>query len=67
MNELGDSSAEEHRRIGELCDGVELSWVITVGDEANKYLAPAAKAKGCQVKISVKMLSRLGLSLIKSF
>ena len=50
MNELGDSSAEEHRKLGELCDGVELSWVITVGDEANKYLAPAAKARGCQVK-----------------
>lgn len=50
MNELGASSADEHKRAGELCNPNELAWVITVGDEAEKYLAPAAKANGCQVK-----------------
>lgn len=50
MNELGASSAKEHQKIGELCNPILLSWVITVGDQANKYLAPAAKARGCQVK-----------------
>ncbi len=50
MNELGAISAEEHKRLGEFCDPSLLSWVITVGEEAEKYLAPAARARGCQVK-----------------
>lgn len=50
MNELGETSAEEHKRLGELCDPFQLAWVVTVGDEAEKYLAPAAKTKGCQVR-----------------
>lgn len=50
MNELGATSMEEHQKIGQLCDPLSLSWVITVGEEANKFLAPAAKARGCQVK-----------------
>lgn len=50
MNELGDSSAAEHEALGKMCDPSLLEWVITVGEEAEKYLAPAAKARGCQVK-----------------
>ena len=50
MNELGVSSPAEHQKIGEMCNPMMLSWVITVGEEAEKYLAPAARAKGCQVK-----------------
>jgi UDP-N-acetylmuramoyl-tripeptide--D-alanyl-D-alanine ligase len=50
MNELGMSSPDEHRKLGELCDPGLLSWVVTVGDEAEKHLAPAARARGCQVK-----------------
>lgn len=50
MNELGTTSAEEHRKLGELCDPTLLSWVITVGNDAEQYLAPAARARGCQVK-----------------
>ena len=50
MNELGASSEEEHRNLGIMCDPSLLSWVVTVGDEAEKYLAPAARARGCQVK-----------------
>ena len=50
MNELGTTSEEEHQKLGNLCDPNLLAWVITVGDEAEKYLAPYARARGCQVK-----------------
>ncbi|OIP86125.1 hypothetical protein COV88_03470 [Candidatus Saccharibacteria bacterium CG11_big_fil_rev_8_21_14_0_20_41_19] len=50
MNELGQTSQVEHEALGKLCDPNGLAWVITVGDEAEKYLAPAARARGCQVK-----------------
>lgn len=50
MNELGDSSAQAHISVGELCDPNQLNWVVTVGELANKYLAPAARSRGCQVK-----------------
>ena len=52
MNELGETSAAEHETLGKLLDPVELSHVIVVGDEATKYLAPAAKSKGCHVVIA---------------
>lgn len=50
MNELGAYSAAEHKKIGEYCDPKRLNLVITIGPDANKYLAPAALAKGCKVK-----------------
>lgn len=50
MNELGASSAAEHQAVGRMCDPNQLAWVITVGQEAEKYLAPSAKQQGCQVK-----------------
>lgn len=50
MNELGTMSAAEHEKVGNLCDPSLLAWVITVGEEAEKYIAPAAKLRGCQVK-----------------
>ena len=49
MNELGAESAAAHDALGGMCDPSELSHVITVGEEAEKYLAPAARAKGCHV------------------
>jgi len=49
MNELGPSSEEEHRKIGEFCDPKHLSMVLTLGPDANKYLAPAAETRGCKV------------------
>lgn len=51
MNELGNSSPSEHETLGHMCDPSLLAWVVTVGEEAEKYLAPAAKARGCQVKV----------------
>lgn len=50
MNELGGISDVEHENLGKLCDPSELAWVITVGNQAEKFLAPAARARGCQVK-----------------
>jgi len=50
MNELGNYSEKEHKRIGEYCDPHELSFIATIGPDANKYLAPAAAARGCLVK-----------------
>jgi UDP-N-acetylmuramoyl-tripeptide--D-alanyl-D-alanine ligase len=49
MNELGDSSAAAHEAVGKLCNGNQLAYVITVGDDAENYLAPAARTNGCQV------------------
>ncbi len=50
MNEMGDYSEEAHTQIGRHCDPDQLSLVVTIGPEANKYLAPAAEAKGCKVQ-----------------
>lgn len=50
MNELGEQSSTEHQNIGKLCNSNLLSWVVTIGAQSEKYLAPAAKANGCQVK-----------------
>jgi UDP-N-acetylmuramoyl-tripeptide--D-alanyl-D-alanine ligase len=50
MNELGETSQEEHEKLGKLCDPKKLDLVVTVGEEAKKYLAPATKEQGCKVK-----------------
>lgn len=50
MNELGATSPAEHEAIGKICDPSLLAWVITIGEDAEKYLAAAARANGCQVK-----------------
>lgn len=50
MNELGEVSEIEHQRLGALCDPNHLAWVVTVGEQAEKYLAPYAKQRGNQVK-----------------
>ncbi|HEY1085539.1 MAG TPA: Mur ligase family protein [Candidatus Saccharimonadales bacterium] len=50
MKDLGAQSESEHGRLGSLCDSNLLSWVVTVGEETEKYLAPRARANGCQVK-----------------
>lgn len=50
MNELGKFSADAHLNIGNYCDPKHLEVVITIGKEANRYLAKAAESKGCEVK-----------------
>ncbi|MEI6481588.1 MAG: Mur ligase family protein [Candidatus Saccharibacteria bacterium] len=50
MNEMGSESASLHNQLGALCDPTKLEIVITIGADANEYLAPAAKARRCTVK-----------------
>jgi len=50
MRELGATSQVEHEKLGALCDPNMLSWLVTVGPEMEKYLAPVARGRGCQVK-----------------
>ncbi len=50
MNELGSYSEAAHTEVGNYCDPKQLSVVVTLGTDANKFLATAAKASGCQVK-----------------
>ena len=50
MAELGDYSAKAHQEVGEMCDPTLLDWIVTIGDEAERYLAPAAAGRGCQVR-----------------
>jgi UDP-N-acetylmuramoyl-tripeptide--D-alanyl-D-alanine ligase len=50
MNELGEASATEHQKLGRMFRPDLVDWVVTVGDEAEKYLGAAAKAQGCQVR-----------------
>jgi UDP-N-acetylmuramoyl-tripeptide--D-alanyl-D-alanine ligase len=47
MNELGDTSAAEHEALAQWCDPLQLSHVVTVGEDAEKYLAPSARTHGC--------------------
>lgn len=49
MNELGDHSEAAHREVGAYCDPKKLDMVVTVGHEAQNFLAPAAKERGCDV------------------
>jgi UDP-N-acetylmuramoyl-tripeptide--D-alanyl-D-alanine ligase len=49
MNELGDFSKQAHIEVGKLCDPQQISEVLTLGPDANEYLAAAAEQKGCKV------------------
>ena len=53
MNELGAFSKDAHVAIGELCDPKQLAHVITLGPDANEYLAAAAEQQGCTVHRSI--------------
>lgn len=50
MNEMGDYSRQAHEEVGNYCDPNVLDLVVTIGDEANDYLAVAAEKRGCMVK-----------------
>lgn len=52
MRELGSSSQVEHEKIGGMCDPNLLAWVVTVGPESEKHLAPVARQRGCQVHVA---------------
>ena len=50
MNGLKGIFEQAHAELGSHCSPDLLDWVVTVGEKANQYLAPAARQKGCQVK-----------------
>lgn len=50
MRELGATSQQEHEALGANCKGESLAWVVTVGPDMEKYLAPVARQHGCQVR-----------------
>lgn len=54
MNELGDSSVQEHRDLGAYCRPDELDYVITIGTKSRDDLAPAAETAGCRVKSFIR-------------
>ncbi len=49
MNELGAFSEQAHTQLGKLCDPAQITELITLGPDANQFLAAAAEAKGCKV------------------
>lgn len=49
MNELGDYTKAAHEEVGAYCDPKKLAVVVTIGQDAKKWLAPAARARGCTV------------------
>jgi len=49
MNELGDYTKAAHEEAGAYCDPKKLTAVVTIGQDAKKWLAPAARARGCTV------------------
>jgi UDP-N-acetylmuramoyl-tripeptide--D-alanyl-D-alanine ligase len=49
MNELGDYSKEAHERVGNYCNPKKLDLVVTIGQDANEFLADSASRRGCKV------------------
>lgn len=49
MNELGKTAPLSHRNLGSHCDPDKLDLVVTLGEKANKYIAKAARKRGCEV------------------
>lgn len=49
MNELGETSENAHNQIGNYCDPSKLDLAVTIGKDANEFLASAAENKGCKV------------------
>ena len=50
MNGLRGVSEQAHAELGGHCNVGLLDWVVTVGEKANRSIAPAARQQGCQVK-----------------
>jgi UDP-N-acetylmuramoyl-tripeptide--D-alanyl-D-alanine ligase len=49
MNELGEYSREAHTEVGAYCNPRKLDLVLTLGRDAERWIAPTAKAQGCVV------------------
>jgi UDP-N-acetylmuramoyl-tripeptide--D-alanyl-D-alanine ligase len=49
MNEMGDMSEGLHTKVGSWCDPGQIDLLVTIGPDANRYMAAAAEQKGCKV------------------
>lgn len=49
MNELGEYAREAHEEVGRYCDPRKLDLVVTLGRDAERWIAPTARKKGCVV------------------
>lgn len=49
MNEMGEESPAMHAQVGSWCDPKKLDLVVTLGKDANSYLAERAEKAGCRV------------------
>jgi UDP-N-acetylmuramoyl-tripeptide--D-alanyl-D-alanine ligase len=49
MNELGEYGNQAHEEVGSYCSPKKLDVVVTIGKESKKWLAPAARERGCTV------------------
>lgn len=49
MNELGDYARQAHQEVGAYCDPQKLDFVLTLGRDAERWLAPTARQAGCVV------------------
>jgi UDP-N-acetylmuramoyl-tripeptide--D-alanyl-D-alanine ligase len=50
MNEFGDQTRAAHEEVGGHCRPDKLDLIVTIGADAEKYLAPVAEKQGCRVK-----------------
>ncbi len=50
MNELGATSKDLHQEVGNFCEKTKLDLVVTIGPDANKYMAESARKAGCNVE-----------------
>lgn len=50
MNEMGDYSQQAHAEVAMACNPSLLDWVVTVGEEAKKYMAPLLQQRGVRVE-----------------
>jgi UDP-N-acetylmuramoyl-tripeptide--D-alanyl-D-alanine ligase len=51
MNEMGDYSKTAHEEVAMACDPGMLDWVVTVGAEAKKYMAPLLQKRGVRTEV----------------
>ena len=50
MNELGDTSQQEHEKIATFIDPELVQYLVTIGKETKQYTAPAALRRGVPTK-----------------
>jgi UDP-N-acetylmuramyl pentapeptide synthase len=51
IQNLGNLSKEEHEKLGAMCDPGLVTWFVLVGHDMEMYAGPAARGRGCQVRV----------------